>query len=284
MSKYFLISALVIMLASGAFIASEAQQNSAGVLRAPATPLVVHDPYFSIWSTTDRLTDGPTRHWTGVRQELNGIVRVDGKNYRYLGDADSSVPALLETGRQITPTRTVVTMQSSEIELSLTFLTPAFPDDIKIMARPITYLSWEVKSRDGGTHDVALYLDADAAIATNSRDEPVVWSRAEIKGLHLLRTGTSRQPILDKSGDNLRIDWGYFYIAVPADEGASELVAGNQTYRDQFISDGRLPQDDDLAQPRMPQSRYPSAPALNVVLTLGPSRNNEGNPSCASWL
>jgi hypothetical protein len=258
------------MLASGAFITCEAQQNSAAVLRAPATPLVVHDPYFSIWSTTDRLTDGPTRHWTGVRQELNGIVRVDGKNYRYLGDADSSVPALLETGRQITPTRTVVTMQSSEIELSLTFLTPAFPDDIKIMARPITYLSWEVKSRDGGTHDVALYLDADAAIATNSRDEPVVWSRAEIKGLHLLRTGTSGQPILDKSGDNLRIDWGYFYIAVPADEGASELVAGNQTYRDQFISAGSLPQDDDLAQPRMPQSRYPSAPALNVVLAFGP--------------
>ena len=32
---------------------------------------------------------------------------------------------------------------------------------------------------------------------------------------------------------------------------------------------GKLPEDDDLAQPRMPQSRYPSAPALNVVLPLG---------------
>jgi hypothetical protein len=116
---------------------------------------------------------------------------------------------------------------------------------------------------------VSLYLDADSAIATNDREEPVVWSRAEIKGLHLLRVGTSRQPILEKYGDNLRIDWGYFYMAVPAAEGASETAAGNQAYRNSFISTGHVPQDDDLAQPRMPQSRYPSAPALNMVIQIG---------------
>jgi len=259
----------VAILSAVGCVAAIAQQDTAPILRAPATPLVVHDPYFSIWSNTNRLTDGPTRHWTGVSHELNGLIRVDGKNYRYLGDADRKIPALDETGRQITPTRTVVNLQSPEIELSMTFLTPAFPDDLKIMARPVTYLTWDVKSRDGATHDVAIYLDADAAIATNDPDEPVVWSRAEIKGLHLLRVGTSSQPMLQKYGDNLRIDWGYFFVAIPAAEGASELAAGNQRYRDSFISNGKLPEDDDLAQPRMPQSRYPSAPALNLVLSLG---------------
>lgn len=251
-------------------VATIAQQNPAVVLRAPSTPLVVHDPYFSLWSNTDRLTDGPARHWTGVPQELNGLVRVDQKTYRFLGDAAGRIPALEETNRQITPTRTVVTLQSPEIELRVTFLTPAFPDDLRIMARPITYLVWDVKSRDGAKHDVALYLDASTSIATNDGDEPVVWSRAELKGLHLLRAGTSRQPMLEKSGDNLRIDWGYFYIAVPSAEGVSELAAGNQSYRHQFIASGQIPQDDDLAQPRMPQSHYPPAPALNVVLNLGP--------------
>src|SRR5579871_42736 len=105
-------------------------------LRAPATPLIVHDPYFSIWSTSDRLTDSSTRHWTGARQPLNGLIRIDAKTWRYLGDADSEIPALTETHREITPTRTLVTLQSPEIELDLTFLTPAFPDDLATMSRP----------------------------------------------------------------------------------------------------------------------------------------------------
>ena len=257
-------------LVFGASTASVAQKDTAAPLRAPATPLVVHDPYFSIWSMADHLTDVPTKHWTDVSQPLNGIIRIDGKSYRYLGDADRELPALEETHHEITPTRTIVTMQNPQIELRLTFLTPAFPQDLKVMARPITYLSWDVKSRDGGEHDVALYLDADGAVATNSREEPVVWSRAEIEGLHLLRVGTSSQPLLQKYGDNLRIDWGYFYLAVPSAEGTDEVAAGNQSYRETFISTGHIPADDDLAQPRMPQSRYPSAPALNLVLPLGP--------------
>ena len=107
----------------------------------------------------DRLTDTPTKHWTGVSQDLIGIVRVDQKNYRFLGSLgreDLSVPALVESSSQVTPTRTVVVMTSPEIELRVEFLTPAFPEDMKIMARPVTYLTWDVKSHDGHAHDVRL--------------------------------------------------------------------------------------------------------------------------------
>ena len=77
MKSIFAVALSVTLLSSGS-IAANAQQDSAATLRAPATPLVTHDPYFSIWSTADRLTDGTTRHWTGVPQAINGIVRVDG--------------------------------------------------------------------------------------------------------------------------------------------------------------------------------------------------------------
>jgi hypothetical protein len=250
-------------------LSSSVAAQTAAPLRAPATPLVAHDPYFSIWSESDRLTDGPTRHWTGEIHGLNGLVRVDNKSYRYLGDADRSTPALEEVSRRVTATRTVVELESPEITLSLTFMTPAFPDDLKVMARPVTYLTWTAKSRDGVEHNVSIYLDADTSIAVNNHQEEVVWSRAEIDGLHLLRAGTSRQPILQQFGDNLRINWGYFYLAVPSSEGAATLVAGNDTYRGRFAATGTIPDRDDLAQPWVPEGRYLPQPQLNAVLSLG---------------
>ncbi len=269
MHSLFTSAILAIALGSNTSVVVMAQQGTAADLRAPATPLIVHDPYFSVWSTSDKLTGGPTRHWTGTRQELNGIVRVDGRNYRYLGDADSAVPALEETQRKITPTRTVVILQNAQVEVRICFLTPAFPDDMRIMARPVTYLSWDVKSRDGSKHDVTLYLDIDGTIATNTTGEPVVWSRARIAGMSLLRVGSQKQPMLEQWGDNLRINWGYFYVAMPDAEPQASLVAGNQADRDHFLTTGQLPEEDDLDQPRMPQSRYPSAPSLNLSLPLG---------------
>jgi hypothetical protein len=246
-----------------------AQPNAASDLRAPAVPLIAHDPYFSVWSNSDELTGGPTRHWTGSPQRFNGIIRIDGHNFRYLGNADGRVPALKESSRKITPTRTIVTFESPQVELRLSFFSPAFPDDIAVMARPVTYLEWEVKSRDGAEHDVVLYLDIDGAIATNTSLEPVVWSRARVEGLQLLKLGSQKQPVLEEWGDNLRINWGYFYLAVPEHQGAAALEAGNEKDRDRFIESGTLAGQDDLDQPRMPQSRYPSPPLLDVALPLG---------------
>ena len=54
-------------------------------LRLPSVPLVVSDPYFSIWSPYNTLNEGCTRHWTDAEKPLEGILRVDGKNYRFLG-------------------------------------------------------------------------------------------------------------------------------------------------------------------------------------------------------
>ncbi len=256
--------------AGGAFSA-QAQQNMPAPMRPPATPLVTHDPYFSIWSMADKLTDVPTKHWTGAVQALNGIVRVDGKNYRFLGTSGrrgQTVPALEEVNQQVTPTRTIVVMRNSEIELRIEFMTPAFPEDLPVMARPVTYLTWQVKVRDGHDHDVALYFDAAGTLATNDPGEPVLWSRGAIQSLDLLRVGTQAQPVLQRFGDNVRINWGWFYIGVPQNEKA-QLAAGNQSYRQKFMATGSLPQSDDIDGPRTPQSRYPAAPALNVVFPLG---------------
>src|SRR3569833_2421335 len=61
----------------GVAAALQAQPQSNLHLRPPSTPLIVHDPYFSIWSNSDRLTGSTTRHWTGTQQKQTKNIRID---------------------------------------------------------------------------------------------------------------------------------------------------------------------------------------------------------------
>ena len=54
-------------------------------LRLPSVPLISNDPYISFWSPYNKLTSGTTRHWTGAVKAMDGILRVDGTSYRFMG-------------------------------------------------------------------------------------------------------------------------------------------------------------------------------------------------------
>ena len=54
-------------------------------LRLPSVPLLVNDPYFSFWSPYDHLYDGTIKHWDDQQKAMDGLLRVDGKVYRFMG-------------------------------------------------------------------------------------------------------------------------------------------------------------------------------------------------------
>jgi hypothetical protein len=245
--------------------------GAANTLRPPAVPVVTCDPYFSIWSPSDRLTDSDTTHWSGVRQALTSLVRIDEHAYRLMGVHPSNVTALPQVSVNVTATRTIYDFEGAGLHITLTFMTPLLPSNIEILSRPITYLTWNLRSIDGNEHTVALYYDNTAEPVVNTVDQPVVWSREQIGPLSVMRMGTQLQPVLAKSGDNLRIDWGYLYVAATRTPDVREVIAEADLTQQEFVRTGSLPIADDANLPRRAADHMPVMAVAFHFPKIGPS-------------
>ncbi len=232
--------------------------------RAPATPLIAHNPYFSVWSTTDNLTDSDTTHWTGKPQPLIGLARIDGEAFRFMGKHPEKIPAMQQTASSITPTHTRYEFRGKGVKLEFTFYTPAMMSDLDVLSRPVTYLTWTAQATDRGTHQVAILLDVDPVIAVNDRSEQVVSSRNQTSLLDVLSVGSRDQRILNRSGDDLRIDWGYFHLAVPKNEASTMAIAPQAA--EAFAESGKLPVSDTMG---MPEPAERGGPHLDAELDFG---------------
>lgn len=339
--------------------------------QAPAYPLLTNNAYFSVWSFTDQLNASPTKHWTGKTQALSGILNVDGKLYRFLGqevkpyvsiispvktkaltfkyatlipaedwmtggfndqhwkentapfgddaalaktvwksddiflrksfdlqqlpsrklflklnhddnvvvylngkniyekegwvheyiyipikkedlkkgrntlaihvkntaggryiDADLVTAPILDqhtqtakqTNVKVEATRTIYDFRCGGVHLNVTFLSPLLLHDVALTERPVSYINYEVKAIDGKKHAVKVLFTASSDLAVNTPGQPVSASKLNVSGLSVLKSGTVEQPLLKKKGDDLRIDWGYVYVAVPQSYKASQYL------------------------------------------------------------
>jgi hypothetical protein len=363
---------------------------SAQLSKAPAYPLVTHDPYFSIWSFTDTLNASTTKHWTGTNQSLIGLLKVDGKTYRFLGKEDVPTAAVIQTGEEkpyeckytetdpgegwekenydnskwktgtapfgnfegesktmwtsrsiwmrrefdlkdvnfnklfirlrhdddvevyingakvysckdcwlgkyinypipdsvrrklkkgknilamhcfnprgnswldagienepvikktsitpaiqkdvtITATRTTYQFTCGTIDLVVTFTSPLLMNDLSLLSRPVSYISFKLQGNDNKQHDVALYFGVSTDIAVNEPVEEVTTDAFTSNGLSILKAGTKEQPVLKKKGDDIRIDWGYMYVAVPQNENPEQTISETDSAVNKFLSPG----------------------------------------------
>ncbi|GHE39222.1 glutaminase [Sphingobacterium griseoflavum] len=348
--------------------------------KAPAYPLVTHNPNFSIWSTSDVLTDKATEHWTGVAHGLTGYLEVDGQMYRFMGmdapryqsvipeagntakikvryseqapskgwnavafqasawkegplpisdnksvsgtfwesdeiwvrrefsldrvnqqnplflklhhddnvevylngklifekdgwnnrfeyfDISDKAKGLLQrgknvlaialkntaggrfldidlvnklpadkgdvavaqqTGVQVHATQTFYTFACGGVSLQVTFTSPLLMDNLDLLARPVSYISYKAVANDGKQHQVKVHQEVSSDIAVYMADQQEVEGRAyEDGGLSILKVGTVEQPILQKGADDMRIDWGYLYVAAPTGKDVKQYLAG----------------------------------------------------------
>ncbi|MFT4093888.1 MAG: DUF4965 domain-containing protein [Niabella sp.] len=346
--------------------------------KAPAYPLITHDPYFSIWSFTDDLAASPTKHWTGANQGLTGFIKVDDKIYRFLGREEKTYQVLLPaaadkaysvkyTGRQpandwkstgfndskwekgeaplgdgdplvktqwqsdelwvrreftilnnkeddlylklnhddnievylngveiykaegwvhkyiyipiknaasvikngknvlavhikntagdryldfglvreqktavsnaiadavqhtvaIKATQTIYDFTCGPVNLKVTFTSPLILTDPDLMSRPVSYITFNTTSKDKRHRNVEVLLNVSSNLSVNTPAQEVVASQYTAGKVSFLKAGTISQDVLAKKGDDLRIDWGYLYTAVPRGSGAQQFIAAS---------------------------------------------------------
>jgi len=378
MNKLGKVSICCLLACISSFFDAQAQQR-----KAPAYPLITHNPNFSIWSMTDQLNASTTKHWTEADHSLLGLINVDGNIYRFLGKEEPNYKTILPTaedqsftvqyteskpkgewqsssykasdwksgaaplgddqkhvktlwksddiwvrrafnvtdpqginelflklnhddnvvvflngkkvyekagwtnsfqylpinksdlkagqnqiaihlrntagGRfldfglvdrlkeggpkiqtaiqkdvEITATRTIYNFQAGKVDLKLTFTSPLLMDDLNLLARPVSYITYQVKANDGKQHAVKVFLSAASNIAVYKPSQEVVAEKYETDKLAVLKAGTVEQPMLQKGADDMRIDWGYFYVASLKKDQSQQFVSPMATAVDDF--------------------------------------------------
>ncbi len=338
--------------------------------KAPAYPLITNDPYFSIWSFTDKLNESTTKHWTGTDHSLMGILNVDGKLYKFLGDSPRELKSILadadfasyncqfteakpagnwtnveyddakwQTGKgmfgtqnvepqtiwtsreiwirrtfeissmnfhqlllktkyddnveiylngekiytagccsankeilltksveqklhkgknvlamycentggqayidaglydrlppqpiqqaiqkkvEITATQTKYEFDCGPVFIAVDFLSPLLINDLDLFSRPVSYVTFNVLSNDGKPHDVKLYFNVANELVRNNKKSEVKTGIGKYENISYFKIGTTGQPVLKRKGDDVRIDWGYLYLAVTNEAGVKQ--------------------------------------------------------------
>ncbi|KAJ7779914.1 hypothetical protein B0H16DRAFT_1359620 [Mycena metata] len=203
-----------------------------------AVPLAVRTPTFNCWLQTGNgsnpMTSWPTfwnnQHILGWA----GYIKVDGQPWHWLG---APIPGNASTwlSTQITPTRTIITVQAGPMQLNVTFLSPVEPSDWSKQSFPFSYVYIDGKATDNQPHSIQLYSDISGEWVTNSLATPIQWSSSTVgsTSYHQVRSTAASSTFTDVAEDSVA------YHAISTEQPNLVSVIGtDQALRAQFTANG----------------------------------------------
>jgi len=215
-------------------------------LRPPAVPLVVRDPYVSAWLCGTELAGTWATGWDGGRQAVCGLARIDEKPYLWCGAPDVpgvELAVMTQRSLEVTPTRSIFTLEGGGVELVAEWLSPVEPGDPKRQSVPLGLLTVSVSSSDGRPHAVELYVDVSGEWATGLEGDTVVWQTSLTRSRHWTVQVAPEQP-LGERGEMAA--WGTaVFSTAPVGRAASFQSGADAQVRALFASSGRLGDGDD---------------------------------------
>lgn len=251
------------------FCAAVSASSFSSSFRPPAVPLFVSTPFVSIWSfDAQNLAGQQTSFWNTNPNTLDSFIRVDNTTYVLMGvPASSGLKMAIQNGLPVvTATTSRYSFTAGGVAINLRFTTPQLPTDIETMARPASYIEWDVTSQDGQDHTVQIYYDQSGEVVTNDPNELVEWTRPTVDASVLaMRIGQVGQTSADynisarmrnSTEPHQQQDYGFVYLLVdttaPSSKGLASLLGPATTAQNAFVSTGTLPGPGSDATPPAP--------------------------------
>lgn len=219
-----------------------------------------HDDDFELYLNGTQIVNTGNRAKSNITVKLDrSLLNTNGKNiiaahcldrgglayvdFGILKESDEK-PIFAQTAIQnsvkITATQTKYDFTCGPVDLHLEFVSPLLMDDLDLLSRPVNYINYEVVSNDGQSHDVEVYFEATPEWAVNELNQEVEVTTGKTGTINFAKTGTTGQPILQKKGDNVRIDWGYFYLAAEESENKSLAIGDLSAMKTSFLESGKI--------------------------------------------
>ncbi|MFM8349388.1 MAG: glutaminase domain-containing protein [Bacteroidota bacterium] len=127
------------------------------------------------------------------------------------------VQLAVQRSAEMTATQTRFKLSCGPVDIEANFISPLLIENLEMASRPVSYLQFKFRSNDQRDHAVTVNIGLSSSIAVNTPAQDVKASVLEGVQLSVIKVGSVAQPILQKKGDDLRIDWGYAHLRVSSD-------------------------------------------------------------------
>lgn len=180
-----------------------------------------------------------------------GLAYVDFGIYTESDQKEVFAQVAVQNNVALSATQTHYNFTCGPVNLNLQFVSPLLPGDLDLLSRPVNYINYQVVSNDGAEHEVQIYFETTPQWAVNEVGQEVNVSKGKTGEINFLKTGTTEQAILEKSGDNVRIDWGYFYMAANQSETNRLAIGDYFGSKETFIQNGEVSQESENVTTKM---------------------------------
>ncbi|KAI1811350.1 DUF1793-domain-containing protein [Poronia punctata] len=207
---------------------------NASTLTPPVLPLIVRNPYLSIW--LPRARDAPWQNWPmfwrgetvgfaimASVQESQTVYPLLGRPQDFLDQHSSSynisLPRYHGATFDASSTNLTYSLQGSDVEITLSFLSPITPTSTLRQGLPASYLTCFVR----GSTDVSIYLDVNGEWVSGIRESKIQWNLEEASlspkskstRLKTWRVSRADEQLFTEAND--RAEWGTLHISAPTD-------------------------------------------------------------------